>query len=510
MAEDYWIGLSPDQFAQAFPFHFVLNREMELTQIGGSLAKLMPHVLQGANLAEHFQILRPHLELSFESIVKKQKSLYVIESRSTGFQLKGQMMHRADQGVIFFIGSLWITEMEQLKQYGLKLKDFAIHEPATDFLFLLQSKNTMLSETKAFSESLRQRKIELEDAIRSVEEKNDYLNETLSRLKATQTQLVQSEKMAALGQLIAGIAHEINTPLGAIRSSIETIISFLDTDFLAFPDFFKQLSPDQRTQFVKLIMKATQSHWISAKERRRKRRHLAECLAEMGVTEADEISETLADLNIFEAYEDFMALIQDHRSASILDIAYKVASVRHCSTTIQSATDRAAKVVSALKKYSHTDQFGTKQHTNLETDIENILTLYRNHLKFGVEVVRHYESVPPLLCFADELNQVWTNLIHNALQAMEYKGVITIHLEAQTEQICVKICDTGRGILPEHLPKIFSPFFTTKPPGEGSGLGLDIVKKIVEKHQGEIHVSSEPGSTQFTVLLPITHEIEQK
>ncbi|HEY9708899.1 MAG TPA: ATP-binding protein, partial [Oculatellaceae cyanobacterium] len=114
-----------------------------------------------------------------------------------------------------------------------------------------------------------------------------------------------------------------------------------------------------------------------------------------------------------------------------------------------------------------------------------------------------YAELPPVLCYPDALNQVWTNLIHNALQAMNYRGTLIIDVMQQDQQAHISITDTGSGIPEEIKPKIFKPFFTTKPPGEGSGIGLDIVKKILEKHQGRIEFESIPGKTKFTVILPI-------
>jgi two-component system, NtrC family, sensor kinase len=118
-------------------------------------------------------------------------------------------------------------------------------------------------------------------------------------------------------------------------------------------------------------------------------------------------------------------------------------------------------------------------------------------------VQRNFAELPPILCYPDELNQVWTNLIHNALQAMEYRGTLKIDVAQAANQIVISLTDSGKGIPPEDMPKIFDPFFTTKPAGEGSGLGLDIVQKIVKKHQGSITVDSIPGKTTFTVSLPI-------
>ncbi|MCC3595088.1 sensor histidine kinase, partial [Microcoleus sp. PH2017_28_MFU_U_A] len=130
-------------------------------------------------------------------------------------------------------------------------------------------------------------------------------------------------------------------------------------------------------------------------------------------------------------------------------------------------------------------------------------TSYQSQIRQGIELTKNYEHIPPIQCYFDELNQVWTNLIHNALQAMNNKGYLTVNAIHNDENIQISIADSGTGIPPEIHSKIFQPFFTTKPPGEGSGLGLDIVRKIVAKHRGQITFESRPGQTTFTVILPI-------
>jgi signal transduction histidine kinase len=159
--------------------------------------------------------------------------------------------------------------------------------------------------------------------------------------------------------------------------------------------------------------------------------------------------------------------------------------------------------VFALKSYARYDTTGEKIEINITDGIETVLTLYHNQLKQGVEVIRNYADLPAVLCYPDELNQVWTNLVHNALQAMNNKGTLTIDATQQDTRVLISITDSGKGIPPEIKSKIFEPFFTTKPAGEGSGLGLDIVKKIIEKHEGTIEVKSVPGQTTFTVSIPI-------
>lgn len=170
---------------------------------------------------------------------------------------------------------------------------------------------------------------------------------------------------------------------------------------------------------------------------------------------------------------------------------------------ILNAVDRSAKIVFALKSYSHFDQSGNKQLMQVTTGLETTIAIYQNQLKRNIHLIRDYQDVPDIWGYPDELIQVWTNLIFNAIQAMESGGTLTIAIRKAEEYVEVSITDTGLGIPPEVQQKIFDAFFTTKPAGEGSGLGLHICKKILDKHQGQIKMESNPGHTQFSVCLPI-------
>ncbi|MCY7382057.1 MAG: hypothetical protein LH628_05640 [Microcoleus sp. CAN_BIN18] len=339
----------------------------------------------------------------------------------------------------------------------------------------------------------------------ALSQKNTELAHTLEELKRTQQELIQSEKMAALGQLIAGVAHEINSPLGAIRSSVQNIADFWAEQLQQLPIFFKQLSPERQQDFFALLHKSSQeTDTLSSKEKRQLKKSLQRQLEAEKIDDADSLACTLLDIGICNNVEPFLPLLKDRESPNILQIAYEFATVQKSTKNIATATDRAAKIVFALKSYSRYDQSGSKAIANITDGINTVLTLYHYQIKHGVEVVRNYGTdLPSVLCYPDELNQVWTNLLHNALQAMGNKGVLKIDVKHQDNAISVSITDNGPGIPPEIMPRIFDPFFTTKPPGEGTGLGLDIVLKIIEKHQGKLQVESVPGQTKFTVCLPI-------
>ena len=340
-----------------------------------------------------------------------------------------------------------------------------------------------------------------EDALRQT---NEELMNALQQLKATQNELIQSEKMAALGQLVAGIAHEINTPLGAIRASISNITIHLEQSLQHLPQLFQKLSPARQADFLTLLDTARNHQPIlSTREERQLRRTLKQELAARGFEDSEMIASFLAKLGITQDITPFLPLLQDENQSLILDVAYSLWAQQTNSRTIGMAVERASKVVFALKSYVRQDNSGQMTQVQVTAGIDIVLTLYHNQLKQGIEVIKHYQDIPPILCYPEELNQVWTNLIHNAIQAMNNKGTLELDAFVTNHQVVVQITDSGCGISPEIKTQIFQPFFTTKPSGEGSGLGLDIVRKIIDKHRGKIEVSSVPGRTTFTVSLPI-------
>lgn len=340
----------------------------------------------------------------------------------------------------------------------------------------------------------------------SLQERNEDLATAIQELQATQEHLIQSEKMAALGQLIAGIAHEINTPLGIIGSSIDNIANFWEENLENLPQFFQKTSSTSQVYFLKLLYRSSidRETIFTSKEKRKFKQNLVNYLIEKEVENAEEIADTLVDMEIYDDVEQLLPLFQLPDWEIVLNTAYQFTSFKKSISLIQRATAKSGKVVFALKSYAHFDSKQEKVEANLHEGIETVLTLYQNQLKHGIEVVRKYGNLPQFVCYPDELNQVWTNLVHNALQAMNYKGTLTIETLYRDGRLSIKFMDNGTGIPSEIVPKIFQPFFTTKAAGEGSGLGLDIVRKIIDKHQGSVSVESVPGETVFTVSLPIS------
>lgn len=336
-------------------------------------------------------------------------------------------------------------------------------------------------------------------------QRNHELAQALRNLKQAQEELILSEKMVALGQLIAGVAHEINTPLGAIRSSASTMAKYLTQTLTKLPPLLQRLSPEETDQFIALIQRSLhKAPLLSAKEERQLRRKLTQTLHDQGFNDSETLAETLVIMGIHSDLSTVSYLLHHPDYQAILELAYQLSGLHRSTQTINTATERASKVVFALKNYAHQTPDGEPVPAIVTDSLDMVLTLYHNQLKRGVEVVRRYEAVPPIWCYPDKLSQVWTNIIHNAIQAMQHNGTLTIEVTPTAHQIQVRITDTGSGIPAAIQAKIFEPFFTTKPAGEGSGLGLNVVKSIVEQHQGHITVQSQPGQTTFQVDFPLT------
>lgn len=344
---------------------------------------------------------------------------------------------------------------------------------------------------------------ELEDKVaertHELENANCELEAAIEDLRTAQAQLINTEKMAVLGKLFASIAHELNTPLGIINSAGGSIERILKKELNNVICFCCRAPKELYEIYNELVHKSNDN--LDNTQKRMLRRIYSNAAEEKGIKVCDEIIEKLLDLGYEEDADDFIALVEKPANIEAIQAAYSIAILHKSVEMIRVSTEKASTVILALKTYSHKDTSIAPVPYDVVKDVEMVLTLYYNQMKYGVEIVREYEEVSHVICFPDKLHQIWVNIINNALQAMNYKGTLKICISNDHDKVKVSISDNGPGIPEAIIDRIFDPFFTTKKLGEGTGLGLDIVKRIVEEIDGSINVESRSNETTFNVWL---------
>ncbi len=274
------------------------------------------------------------------------------------------------------------------------------------------------------------------------------LHELNCKLEDTQAQLVQSEKMASIGQLAAGVAHEINNPIGYVNSNLGALEKYL-ADIFSLVDAYEQAEP-----------------------------HLADRAVLGGI----------------------------HTIKKRLDLSFLREDTAALMSESKEGISRVKKIVQDLKDFSHADAGDEWQEASMQHGLDSTLNIVWNELKYKCEVKKEYAKIPDIECLPSQLNQVFMNMMVNAGHAMETKGILTLRTGTEGEMVWVEVADNGKGIPPEIVQRIFDPFFTTKPVGTGTGLGLSLSLGIINKHHGRIEVNSEMGKgSVFRIWLPIKH-----
>ena len=288
------------------------------------------------------------------------------------------------------------------------------------------------------------KKLQVEDELRK---SYSDLKEINTKLEAAQSQLLQADKMASIGQLASGVAHEINNPIGYIFSNLSTLERYLK-NLMELLTLYEQAEPQLQDPVLQTRLSAYKT-----------------------------------EIDLGYLRQDLPALLAESKEG----------------------ITRVKKIVQDLKDFSHVDE-AEWIWTDVRHGLDSTINIVHNEIKTKAEVIRTYGDIPEIRCIASQLNQVFLNLLINASHAIENSGTITVATGQQDQEIWVKISDTGSGITKENMTRIFDAFFTTKPVGKGTGLGLSLSYSIIKKHHGRIEVESEIGKgTTFTVWLPIEH-----
>jgi signal transduction histidine kinase len=341
------------------------------------------------------------------------------------------------------------------------------------------------------------------------------LTTVTNRLRNSELVLRQSEKMAQLGTLTAGITHELNNPASAARrGSAQLQVAFVDHQRVmqdAFKLGFSEAQWDELAVLDELARKlAAQPVELSSLGRSDREEEIEEWLDSHGIENSWDYAPLLVNLGYEPAQMD---VLERKFPAKHLEIVIRwmgsLFTIHSLLEEINQGTSRIGEIVRSLKSYVYLDQ-APVQSIDIHEGLDNTLVMMRSKLKAGVLVQREYDAeLPHIQGYGSELNQVWTNLIDNAIDAMEGKGTIIIRTQHDNDWVIVEVEDSGPGMPEEIQQKLFSPFFTTKPLGKGTGLGLNISYKIIQKHHGEIKVFSQPGRTTFYVRLPVNFDEAQ-
>lgn len=309
----------------------------------------------------------------------------------------------------------------------------------------------IMIELSQANEELEERVNKRTEDLRIAKEASD---DAFKRLQEMQAQLVQSEKMASIGQLAAGIAHEINNPTGFVLSNLKTLEDYIKDIKSVLNDYKSILSNCSKVSDNNLV----------------------------------------SSIRTVEEKEDN------------IDMSFLLSDIDEIIAESLEGMKRISKIVKDLKEFSHVGS-DKPEYADINRGIESTLNIVWNELKYRAEVITVYGDIPQVLCYPQQLNQIFMNLLVNAAQAIVEKGTIKITTFSEDNHAVVEISDTGKGIAPEHISRIFEPFFTTKHVGKGTGLGLTVVYSIIKKHGGEIKVESDPGKgTMFRVYIPVEYD----
>jgi signal transduction histidine kinase len=328
------------------------------------------------------------------------------------------------------------------------------------------------------------------------------------RIRETAKAEQQRDKLMALGKLSAGLAHELNNPAAAARRATSSLREFIETVRGASLRLGRHPLSNEQREFIVAFEREAGKYQAPPEAdplvQSDREERITEWLEAHRVTESWKLASVLAEADVETPKLDtLLAVLGEAPLGDALTRITSLLTIGRLVGEIENSVTRISELVRAIKDYSYMDQ-APLQEVDIHQGVESTLTILGHRLKQGVTVVRDYDKAIPRVCvYGGELNQVWTNLMDNAIDAMQGKGQLRVRTARELDRVLVEIGDNGPGVPAEIQGRIFEPFFTTKGVGEGTGLGLDTVCRIVRKHHGEIKLESRPGDTRFQVRIPI-------
>ncbi|MFY8137256.1 MAG: ATP-binding protein, partial [Flavobacteriales bacterium] len=341
---------------------------------------------------------------------------------------------------------------------------------------------------------------QLQKTEQELTEKKSALEHSILELERTQQEIINKERLTVLGVLIAGIAHEINNPLGAIRAAGENLVTLLNDLFYNEIKEFSIEEINTCTEFVRELNVKSQT----TMEQHRNAKEVESTLEKQGIYHKNikSISRRLAQMGIVEIDDRTFNLMNRENAQELVTLCQRMYNIKNSAIIIKKAAEQGSKVVRALNSFSHGTDGNQKTTFDLQENIETVIIILWSKIKQNSKIHNRIPANTRLFGYEDEMTQVWTNIVINALQASNYSCEIFADYQVIDQKHQIKISNDGPEIPHEVMDKLFDPFFTTKIKGEGTGLGLNIVKQIIEKHHGSIRVESSPALTSFIIEFP--------